>query len=269
MIAVVGLGNLGLAIALRLVERGHRVIGIDIDPERRKTCLTMAQLVPVESLDEVDWEQVTAVFVVVRLASQALDVLEQLASYRSNESLVAYVTTTLDRSSASKLRSLNTSSLRIVELPVSGGEAAARGGTLTVLAAGPLGADDEQFLRNTISQTFVRFDAYGEPTLAKLLNNALTAYNALAFSYVILLGEREGVSPKLLQQVITKSSGSSWILGVYLDFPADLLTKDVELLHNALGKLPPINLETTGTNSLEAVIGKGRRALTHEPPSPE
>lgn len=268
MIAVVGLGNLGFAIARRLVRQGHRVIGIDFDPKRRETWLAMTQLDPAESLDEIDWEQVNAVFVVVRLADQARDVLEQLASFRSGGPLVAYVVTTLNRSVARTLGSLNTASLRVIELPVSGGEAGAAAGTLTVMASGPLGADDEQFLLDTVAKTFVRFDAYGKPTLAKLLNNILAAYNAAAFSHVILLGEQEGLSPALLHRVIVTSSGSSWILGSFLDFPADLLTKDVELLRNDLGALPSVDLHTTGTSTLETVLEKARRALVRRPPIP-
>lgn len=268
MIAVVGLGNLGFAIARRLVGQGHCVIGIDIDPKRRETWLAMTQLDPVESLGEIDWEQVNAVFVVVRLADQAREVLEQLSSLRSSEPLVAYVVTTLNRSVACTLGSFNTALLRVIELPVSGGEAGADAGTLTVMASGPLGVEDEQFLLDTVAETFVRFDEYGKPTLAKLLNNILAAYNAAAFSHVILMGEQHGLSPTLLHRVIMTSSGSSWILDSFLEFPADLLTKDVELLRIDLGTLPSVDLHTTGTNSLERLLEKARTALVRRAPIP-
>lgn len=269
MIAVVGLGNLGFGIAQRLVSQGRRVIGIDIDANRRDAWRAATQLEPAESPDEIDWGQVSAVFVVVRLANEARHVLEHLSALRTGRSRVAYVVTTLDRSVARSLGSFNTSSLRVVELPISGGEAGAAAGTLTVMAAGSFDGDDERFLLDTIAKNFVCFDAYGEPTLAKLLNNVLAAYNAAAFSHVLLLGEREGLSPTLLHRVILTSSGSSWILGSFLDFPADLLTKDVELLRKDLGSLPSVEPCTDGANSLETVLGKARRALGRQPPLSE
>ncbi len=269
MIVVVGLGNIGSRIAQRLVMRGLDVIGVDIDVRRRDTWRAMTQLDPTERLDEVDWERVSTVFVVVRFADEARDVLGHLSALHIGGRRVAYVVTTLDISVARTLGSFNVGSLRVVELPVSGGAAGAAAGTLTAMAAGPLDVDDERFLLDTVSKTLVRFDAYGEPTLAKLLNNVLAAYNAAAFSHVILLGEQEGLSPALLHRVILTSSGASWILGSFLDFPADLLTKDVELLRNDLGELPLVALRAAGPDSLEAVLEKARRALGPGPPHSE
>lgn len=259
-IAVVGLGNIGFRIAERLVLRGRRVVGIDVDERRRDAWRAATQLEPAGGLDELDWEHIGIVFVVVRLAGDACHVLRQL-SIRTERGRVAYVITTLDVGVARDLDSFNSGSFRVVELPVSGGEAGAAAGTLTVMAAGPLAAEDERFLLDTVATTCVRFDDYGEPTLAKLLNNVLAAYNAVAFSHVILLGEQAGLDPEQVREVIMTSSGASWILGPFADFPADLLTKDVELLRNDLGALPSVDLDTVGANSLETVIGKARRAL--------
>ena len=150
----------------------------------------------------------------------------------------------------------------MIELPVSGGEIGAIAGKLTVMASGPLDAEDERFLLGTIASNLVRFDAYGEPTLAKLFNNVLGAYNATAFSKILLLGKQAGLNPASLYRVILSSSGGSWIAGGFLELLDDLLAKDVELLRRNLGDLPPVELGGAGPDAFPTVLAEARRALS-------
>jgi 3-hydroxyisobutyrate dehydrogenase-like beta-hydroxyacid dehydrogenase len=260
MIAVIGLGNIGLAIARRLVVRGREVVGVDLDPGRRNAWQAMTGLEAAESLDAVSWDDVETVFVIVRLADQAEDVLRKLASLESRAPRTAYVVSTLDETVARRLGTYNTPSLRVLELPVSGGEIGAMAGKLAVMIAGPVTDEDESFVLSTIASQVVRFDAYGEPTLAKLFNNVLGAYNASAFAQLLLLAREQGLDPARLYRVILASSGGSWMAGGFLELLDDLLAKDVELLRSHLGELPEIELD----GDLVGTLAAARGALTPE-----
>jgi 3-hydroxyisobutyrate dehydrogenase-like beta-hydroxyacid dehydrogenase len=258
MIAVVGLGNIGLAIARRLVVRGRDVIGIDLDPGRRNAWLAMTGLQAAEDLEAANWDDIDTVFVIVRMADQAEDVLRKLSALESSAPRTAYVVSTLDEAVSSRLGAYNTDSLRVLELPVSGGEIGAMAGKLAVMIAGPVTDDDEAFILSTIATQVVRFDAYGEPTLAKLFNNVLGAYNASAFAQMLILASERGLDPARLYRVILASSGGSWMAGGFLELLDDLLAKDVELLRSHLGELPQIELD----GDLAATLSAARGALT-------
>ena len=256
MIAVIGLGNIGLAIGARLVDSGHDVLGIDLSPEQREAWHATTSLDAVDDLDAVPWEQVGAVFVVVRLTSQAQQILHRLATVSTP--LTCFVLTTLELEFARHLQSTQT--LRVVELPVSGGQGGATAGTLTVMAAGPLTRTDEELLMTSIAANLVRFDAYGQPTLAKLLNNVTGAYNARAMAAMLEIGEQFGLDPKAFHEVLTTSSGGSWMTAAFTDVIDDLLAKDVALLEDAVGSLPVVSL--ADVDEMVDALGRARGRLT-------
>jgi 3-hydroxyisobutyrate dehydrogenase-like beta-hydroxyacid dehydrogenase len=150
----------------------------------------------------------------------------------------------------------------VIELPVSGGELGAMAGTLTAMAAGPIEPRDEELLLGTIANELVRFDAYGEPTLAKLFNNVLAAYNATAYSRLLLLAREAGLEPAKLSRVIKLSSGGSWVADGFLELLDDLLVKDVDLLRGALGSLPTIGLN--GEQDFPGVLAEARGLFAPE-----
>jgi 3-hydroxyisobutyrate dehydrogenase len=127
-------------------------------------------------------------------------------------------------------------------LPVSGGEGGALRGTLTVMAAGPLTADDEKYLLSTLASHVVHFETFGDPTVAKLVNNVTAGYNARTYAEMLLLGNDLGLNPVKLAEVLETSSGGSWMGSAFTVLQDDLLDKDVALLRDRLGALPDISL---------------------------
>lgn len=241
MIAIVGLGNMGLAMGRRVAERGHRTFGVDVSAERR-VLWTRETGMPAGTEVPADADRV---LVVVRLTEQAVEVLETL------HDVDCYLMTTLDVKTARRLGEYARPDLRIIESPVSGGEAAAANGTLTVLTAGDT---DTAFLTGTIAKHLVPFERYGDPTLAKLFNNVTGAYNALALARMLELADEAGLDPARLHEVLLTSSGGSWMTAAFADLRDDLLAKDVGLLASVL-TLPEIRPDV----DLPAVLGRARQ----------
>jgi 3-hydroxyisobutyrate dehydrogenase len=262
MIVVIGLGNIGLAIAERLAARGREVCGVDLAEDRRVEWHQRTGLDAAARLTAVPWDAVTHVFVVVRLTHQAQAVLGQLDDLPVRPGTGVFLNTTLELGFAKTLDQYRDRAWRLVELPVSGGESGARAGTLTVMAAGAMGDADRALLSDTIASNIVTFAGFGEPTLAKLLNNVSAAYTALSYAEMLLLADQVGMDPGRLAEVLRTSSGGSWMGDHFTALVGDLLDKDVALLRSELGELPLISL--AADRDLVGRLGTARALLRDE-----
>jgi 3-hydroxyisobutyrate dehydrogenase len=242
MIVVVGLGNIGLAIAERIAACGRDVCGVDLAEDRQAEWHRRTGHDAVSRLTDVPWDAVTHIFVIVRLTNQAQAVLRELDDLPIPPGTGVFLNTTLELEYARALDQYQGRAWRLVELPVSGGDSGVRAGSLTVMAAGPLSDADRELLRDTIATNIVTFERFGEPTLAKLLNNVSAAYTALSYAEMQLLARHTGMDPPRLAEVLLTSSGGSWMGDHFATLVDDLLDKDVALLRSELGDLPLISL---------------------------
>ena len=235
MIVVIGLGNLGRSIAQRMLDVGNVVIGVD-PSEGPRTAWEASGSIATTSLDEVRWEGVETVLVVVRLTDQAKTTLEQLNKLlgESTESRRVFVVTTLGKTFADGMEEYSTGALRVIESPISGGGNGAIEGSLSVLLAGPVTDDDEKFLRGTIASTIVRFEHRGQPALAKLLNNAAMALHSKVVADLLTLAHETGLDVGAFYEVLVNSAGGSKAATKFAALDAHLLDKDVALLQASL-----------------------------------
>ncbi len=129
----------------------------------------------------------------------------------------------------------------VIDAPVSGGTAGAEKGTLTVM----VGASEEQYARalpalQCIGAKIDRLGGVGAGDAVKIVNNLLLGVNMAAVAEALVLGVKAGIDPKVLYDIISKSSGSSYALTAkYQNFIAkgnfqpgfmvDLQYKDLQL----------------------------------------
>jgi 3-hydroxyisobutyrate dehydrogenase-like beta-hydroxyacid dehydrogenase len=258
MIVVVGLGNIGIAIARRLADTGNEVLGVELAADRRELWHELTGRGAVADLGDVDWGAAERVFVIVRMTDQAGAVLDRLSA--RTEPVAVHLVTTLETAFAAGLAKFRRPGLRIIEQPVSGGAQGALSGTLTVLTAGPVTDEDERFLRSSLAAEVVHFDTYGEPTKAKLLNNVTGAYNARALALMLTMAHEQGLDVRKFYQVLLTSSGGSWMAAGFLPLLDEMLAKDVHLLRDELGGLPHVALDTD--DDLVTSLGQARDLLT-------
>jgi 3-hydroxyisobutyrate dehydrogenase-like beta-hydroxyacid dehydrogenase len=241
--AVVGLGDLGISIARRLHEVGVAVTGIDGVAERRRMWAEESGLDALASTADLDPDEAPRAFVCVRTTEQAAAVIEDL-NRRLGPDSVLYVVTTLAVDFARGLgERAATAGPRLVELPVSGGRGGAERGELVVMTGGPaVVREDVAFLERTLASLVLPMPCYGDATLAKLLNNALAAYNALAFGSAVELAAEAGLDIPATAELLRRGSGGSWMADAFAGLVDDLLAKDAALLAAELGPLPTIDL---------------------------
>jgi 3-hydroxyisobutyrate dehydrogenase len=132
--------------------------------------------------------------------------------------------------------------IRLIDAPVSGGVALAREGRLALMVGCP---DDALFatvepVLQALGARILRVGQLGAGHAAKAINNAIAACIFAVTSEGLVLGERFGLDPALLLEVINSSTGRSGVSeglfpahvlsGRYaLGFALALMTKDVGL----------------------------------------
>jgi 3-hydroxyisobutyrate dehydrogenase len=128
-----------------------------------------------------------------------------------------------------------------VDAPISGGPARALSGEMSMMLAGPqtAWASIDSLLADLAKSRFHLGAKVGDAAKAKLVNNLLAGINLAAGAEALALGIRLGLEPQTIFDIISASSGNSWIFqdrmgrAIQDDFApraaAPVLTKDLGL----------------------------------------
>lgn len=213
-VGVVGVGNMGGAMAARLLEAGWPVQVCDIDLSRvralelrgaqaRHTAAKCAAGVAALIVCVIDTPQAEAVLFGPAGAATVL--------HTGQDVLLCPTLAPQDTERfASRLLELGVST---IDAPMSGGPARARDGSMSLMLA----CDDAAFERQrvligTLSSKAFRISARpGDGARTKLVNNLLAGINLVGAAEAIALAERLGLAPAQALSVIEQSSGQSWI----------------------------------------------------------
>jgi 3-hydroxyisobutyrate dehydrogenase-like beta-hydroxyacid dehydrogenase len=129
----------------------------------------------------------------------------------------------------------------LLDAPVSGGPAKAAAGTMTMMVSGAPGALEpvRPVLAAMTDKLFIVGSRCGDASTFKIVNNLLAAANLAAGAEALALAHGAGLDLRLALDVISASSGASWIVadrvaralnGDYAPRAATrILTKDVEI----------------------------------------
>src|SRR5262247_4702584 len=144
---------------------------------------------------------------------------------------------------------------RFLDAPVSGGVPRAEDGTLAIMVGGD--ARDFEEARPVLAAmgaNIIHVGPVGSGEVAKLCNNLIAGVAAVAVSEAFRIAEGFGVDPKVVTDVIAKSSGNTWVMenmhpvpglvaraastnGYAPGFMTDLMCKDVGLAVDAARNL--------------------------------
>ncbi len=108
----------------------------------------------------------------------------------------------------------------MIDAPVSGGTAGATAGTLTFI----VGGEDKVLekarpILSKMGTNIFHAGKSGAGQVAKICNNMLLAIHMIGTSEAINLGVENGLDPKVLSEIMKKSSGGNWSLEKYNPYP--------------------------------------------------
>lgn len=128
---------------------------------------------------------------------------------------------TIDKATVLKVSAaLQEKGINFIDAPVSGGVGGAQAGTLSFMVGGS-DADFDQAkpILETMGKNIFHAGAHGAGQVAKVCNNMLLAILMSGTSEALQLGVDNGLDPKVLSEIMLKSSGRNWTLELYNPVP--------------------------------------------------
>lgn len=251
-IAVVGLGNMGRPMALNLIKAGHDVRGWDLSAAARDTFADNGGRVAnglEAALDGADF-LMTMVPAGPQVRAAYLDDGGILAHVSKDTLLIDSSTIDVETSRAVN-EAATAAGYVMVDAPVSGAVPAAEAGILTFM----VGGTEDAFQRakpilEAMGKNIIHAGSAGTGQAAKICNNMLVGTNMAVLCESLVLGQKLGLDPQVMFDIISKSSGQSWALTSYCPVPgpvpaapsnrdyqagfaATLMTKDMTLSQQA------------------------------------
>ncbi len=161
----------------------------------------------------------------------------------------------------------------LLDAPVTGGEAGAKAGTLTIMVGGDAAAFERvRPLLAIYGKTILHVGACGAGQTLKACNQILVAVNMIGVCEALLLAERAGLDVQRVHETLGGGSGGSWawsVLGAKIlagDFqPAfmiKLMQKDLRIVQEAAG---PLGVPLPGVATAQQLF----RAVEALPGGPE
>ncbi len=220
-IAFIGLGHMGGPMALNLVKAGHELTVFDLVPAAIKTLVDAGASEARSAQEAVGNAEVVISMLPASKHVEGLylgeaGLLDQIAA----NTLVLECSTIAPESARKVAQAAHDRKIRMIDAPVSGGTGGAVAGTLTFIVGGD--ADDLEaarpYLEKMGKNIFHAGDA-GAGQVAKICNNMLLGILMAGTSEALALGVKNGLDPKVLSDIIAKSSGRNWATELYNPWP--------------------------------------------------
>ena len=223
-IAFIGLGNMGSGMAANLVKAGHDVKAFDLSPAAVAQAVEQGASAAGSATDAVSGAD--AVVTMLPAGKHVRAVYEGQVFPAAAPGTLFLDCSTIDVDSARHVGGAAVDKgFKFVDAPVSGGVAAATGGTLTFMVGGS--ADDfaaaEPFLQ-AMGKAVIHAGDTGAGQAAKICNNMLLAITMIGTCEAFALADKLGLEQQKFFDISSKASGQSWSMTSYCPVPGPVPT---------------------------------------------
>jgi len=263
-VAFLGLGNMGLPMALNLIQAGYQVQGFDLVRDQLNAFKDGGGL-PMQSAAEA----ATGVDVIISMlpASQHVQALYLgqfgLLATANTKTLLIDCSTISPKVAQAVAASAKAKGFAMIDAPVSGGTAGAQAGTLTFMVGGEaVDLERARPLLEKMGKNIFHAGASGSGQTVKVCNNMVLGIQMLGTCEALRLGIANGMDPKVLSDIMSKSSGRNWVLELYNPCPG--VMENVPASKGYAGgfgvdlMLKDLSLATENASDLEAIIPLGQ-----------
>jgi len=218
-VGFIGLGLMGQGFTRRLVEKGYRVVGFDIDAAKTGAASDWG-VTPAKSAAEVAQACDIILVSVINTAAVedvALGPSGVVAAGRGEGKIfVDHSTTELEATQRIASALAKNCGMMFVDAPVSGGPGAARAGTLAIMAGGAEAAIARiaPLMRDLGKMTHMGPVGTGQAT--KLVNQTLVLTNYCVLAEALRLAQAHGVDARKIPEALaTGHAGSNLLAAVF------------------------------------------------------
>jgi len=252
-IAFIGLGHMGSGMAANLVKTGRAVRAFDLSANAMARAKSDGCELAASVADAVAGADAVVTMLPAGRHVEAVYTGEVFGVAKADAILIDC--STIDVATARKVGEAATAKgLAMVDAPVSGGVAAAAGGTLTFMVGG---SDDafahaEAVLKH-MGKAVIHAGDIGAGQAAKICNNMLLAVSMIGTCETFTLADKLGLDAQVFFDIASKASGQCWSMTSYCPVPgpvpaapsnrdyeggfaAALMLKDLKLAMEAAAK---------------------------------
>jgi len=220
-IGFIGLGHMGLLMAVNLVKKGHTVTGFDVQSEAMESFKAQGGLLAT-NIAEIGKNQ-SVVITMLQTGQQVHSVcLGESGLFQVMQPGALFIDCSTIGTEAIQLihQESLAHGLHCLDAPVSGGMLGASTGTLTLMIGGESHVlEQAKPILECLGTHLIHTGAAGSGQAAKLCNNMILGASMIAVSEAFLLAERLGLSPQKLYEVVTQSSGQCWAMSRHAPVP--------------------------------------------------
>jgi 3-hydroxyisobutyrate dehydrogenase len=245
-IGFIGIGNMGWPQAANLARAGRKVVAFDADPSRAERFAAETGARALRALAELGAAVDTVVTMLPtgQIVRQVMLEIEGGGLARSLKRGALLI----DMSSSDPIgtrelgQALAQYGIALVDAPVSGGTKGAKDGTLTIMIGGddPAAIARAKPILECMGKRLFDTGPLGSGHAMKALNNYVAATGFAAASEALIVGERFGLDPKIMVDIMNVSTGRNFstentIKGQVLThsfasgFALGLMAKDVKI----------------------------------------
>lgn len=206
-IGFVGLGNIGLPMARRLVEAGHDVVAFDKRGEALAQLGATAATSPQDVADRAE-----TVLASLPTPAVSLEVATGPAGVVHGSRVKRYIdlSTVGSRTAAQIHDRLAQRNIAALDSPVSGGVGGAEWGALALMVSGPRTEFDAvKPVLDVLGRPLYVGDQPGSAQTMKLANNMLAATVLVATAEAVVMGVKAGLDPAVMIEVLNAGSGAT------------------------------------------------------------
>ena len=224
-IAFIGLGNMGGPMAKNLLKSGHHMTVFDLSASALEEFANDGANIAYSAIDAV---RDADIVISMLPASRHVEALylgsdsdqSGLLSHIKKGALIIDCSTIAAQTAIKVAKAAAVLGLEMLDAPVSGGTAGAIAGTLTFI----VGGDDAALQRahpllSIMGKNIFHAGANGAGQTAKICNNMLLGIQMIGTAEALALGVANGLDPKVLSDIMVKSSGRNWSLELYNPYP--------------------------------------------------
>ena len=278
-IAFIGLGNMGSGMAANQARAGHAVAAFDLDARALDWARNAGCMPATSAAEAVRGAEV--VITMLPAGAHVRQVYAEAVLPNAAPGALMIDCSTIDVDSARAVGAqAEASGFSFADAPVSGGVAAAEGGSLTFM----VGCDEVAFAGveaalAPMAKAVIHAGDVGAGQAAKICNNMALGVSMLGVCEAFALAEALGLAPERFFAVASQSSAQCWSLTSYCPWPGvgpaapsdrgyeggfltALMLKDLKLAQDAAaraGAATPMGAQAQATYALFDRLGYGAK----------
>jgi 3-hydroxyisobutyrate dehydrogenase len=224
-IAFIGLGNMGLPMAINLAKAGFSVIGFDLSPQSCEAFAGHGRVAGSIAEAVADADMVVTMLPAGKHVREVTLGANGILAHVGRGALLIDCSTIDVETARDVAAAAAAQGFDMLDAPVSGGVGGAAGGTLTFMVGGPEAAFARaQSVLAAMGKTIVHTGGAGAGQAAKICNNMILGISMIGVSDAFALADRLGLDHQKLFDVSSKSSGQCWSLTSYCPVPGPVPT---------------------------------------------